>query len=68
MRTIGLKTAAVGRCIAKTGTLDNVTNLAGYCRAAGGHVLVFAVFIDGPGNWTMALEAINHLVGAVAAY
>ena len=31
---IGIKTAARGRCLAKTGTLDGVTNLAGYCRSA----------------------------------
>ena len=31
---IGVKTAAQGRCIAKTGTLTDVTNLAGYCRTA----------------------------------
>ncbi len=33
---IGVHTPAQGRCVAKTGTLDNVTNLAGYCRARNG--------------------------------
>ena len=38
MQGIGLKTAAQGRCIAKTGTLNYVTNLAGYCRTHAGHM------------------------------
>jgi serine-type D-Ala-D-Ala carboxypeptidase/endopeptidase (penicillin-binding protein 4) len=40
-------TAAVGRCQGKTGTLIGVSNLAGYCRAAGGDELAFAFFTDG---------------------
>jgi len=47
---IGRNTDAQGRCTAKTGTLDYVTNLAGYCSAPGGDRLAFAVFIDGPDN------------------
>ena len=38
----------LGHCIAKTGTLDDVTNLAGYCTARSGQQLAFAFFIDGP--------------------
>jgi D-alanyl-D-alanine carboxypeptidase/D-alanyl-D-alanine-endopeptidase (penicillin-binding protein 4) len=67
VQTIGLKTPAVGRCIAKTGTLNNVTNLAGYCNSRGGHSLAFALFVDGPPNWTaFALE--SRMVGAIAGY
>ncbi len=40
-------TAASGRCHAKTGTLNGVSNLAGYCRSASGDVLAFAFFDDG---------------------
>ncbi len=40
-------TAAAGRCQAKTGTLDLVSNLAGWCSAAGGHTIVFALEMDG---------------------
>lgn len=40
-------TAAAGRCQAKTGTLDFVSNLAGWCNAAGGHTIVFALEMDG---------------------
>ena len=60
-------TAAAGRCIAKTGTLNNVTNLAGYCHARGRQLLAFALFIDGPPNWT-ALTLIGRMVAAIATY
>jgi D-alanyl-D-alanine carboxypeptidase/D-alanyl-D-alanine-endopeptidase (penicillin-binding protein 4) len=40
-------TPAAGRCQAKTGTLNGVSNLAGYCQAANGHFLAFAFFNDG---------------------
>jgi D-alanyl-D-alanine carboxypeptidase/D-alanyl-D-alanine-endopeptidase (penicillin-binding protein 4) len=39
-------TAAAGRCQAKTGTLSNVSALAGYCRAASGHDIVFALLMN----------------------
>jgi D-alanyl-D-alanine carboxypeptidase/D-alanyl-D-alanine-endopeptidase (penicillin-binding protein 4) len=67
VQTLGVHSAAQGHCVAKTGTLNYVTNLAGYCHALGGHLLAFAVLIDGPGNWT-ALEAISRIVGDIAAY
>jgi D-alanyl-D-alanine carboxypeptidase/D-alanyl-D-alanine-endopeptidase (penicillin-binding protein 4) len=67
VKTIGVKTAAQGHCIAKTGTLDYVTNLAGYCRARGGHMLAFALMIDGPYNWeAIALE--SKMIAAIARY
>jgi len=40
-------TAAEGRCQAKTGTLEGVSNIAGYCNAIDGHLLEFAFFDDG---------------------
>jgi len=64
---IGLKTAAKGRCIAKTGTLDFVTNLAGYCRSRGGYALAFALMIDGPENYTAILLE-DRMIGAIAHY
>jgi D-alanyl-D-alanine carboxypeptidase/D-alanyl-D-alanine-endopeptidase (penicillin-binding protein 4) len=39
-------TPAQGRCQAKTGTLNGVSNLAGYCQTANGHILAFAFFND----------------------
>jgi D-alanyl-D-alanine carboxypeptidase/D-alanyl-D-alanine-endopeptidase (penicillin-binding protein 4) len=64
---IAAKTAAQGRCVAKTGTLNYVTNLAGYCTARDGHVLAFALMIDGPGNWT-AIELFDRMLPAIAKY
>jgi D-alanyl-D-alanine carboxypeptidase/D-alanyl-D-alanine-endopeptidase (penicillin-binding protein 4) len=39
-------TGAEGRCRGKTGTLEGASNLVGYCTAANGHVLAFAIFND----------------------
>ncbi len=65
VRRIGVKTAAQGNCIAKTGTLNNVTNLAGYCHAARGQLIAFAIFIDGPSN-EKALVMLGKAVAAIA--
>jgi D-alanyl-D-alanine carboxypeptidase/D-alanyl-D-alanine-endopeptidase (penicillin-binding protein 4) len=67
VRNIGNGTAAEGSCIAKTGTLNDVTNLAGYCTARGQRLVAFALFLDGPPNWT-ALPMISKMVAAIAAY
>ena len=67
VRGIGVHTPAQGRCVAKTGTLNWVTNLAGYCRARGHQLLAFTLMIDGPGNW-QAVAALSRAVGAIAAY
>jgi D-alanyl-D-alanine carboxypeptidase/D-alanyl-D-alanine-endopeptidase (penicillin-binding protein 4) len=40
-------TRAQGNCQGKTGTLTGVSNLVGYCQAADGHTLAFAIFTDG---------------------
>jgi D-alanyl-D-alanine carboxypeptidase/D-alanyl-D-alanine-endopeptidase (penicillin-binding protein 4) len=64
---IGLKTAAAGNCVAKTGTLNFVTNLAGYCHSRSGHMLGFTLMIDGPDNGTaVALE--SRMIAAIARY
>jgi serine-type D-Ala-D-Ala carboxypeptidase/endopeptidase (penicillin-binding protein 4) len=67
VRTIGTRTPAQGHCIAKTGTLNFVTNLAGYCSARDHHRLAFALMIDGPPNWT-AFGLLTKMVGAIARY
>jgi D-alanyl-D-alanine carboxypeptidase/D-alanyl-D-alanine-endopeptidase (penicillin-binding protein 4) len=64
---IGRKTAAAGRCVAKTGTLNYVTNLAGICRARDGHMLAFGIFIDGPAN-PAAVTIEDRLIGDIARY
>jgi len=67
VQTIALKTAAVGNCAAKTGTLSTATNLAGYCRARGGDMIAFAFFVQGPPN-SVAIPLISDMVAAVARY
>ena len=67
VQNIAAHTAAQGRCVAKTGTLNYVTNLAGYCTARNHHVLAFALMVDGPGNWT-AIQLFDQMVPAIAKY
>jgi D-alanyl-D-alanine carboxypeptidase/D-alanyl-D-alanine-endopeptidase (penicillin-binding protein 4) len=40
-------TYAQGRCRGKTGTLRDVSNVVGYCRARDGHTLAFALMMNG---------------------
>lgn len=64
---LGGHSPAQGNCIAKTGTLNGVTNLAGYCRRPGHHRLAFALMVDGPSNGP-ALGLESRMVGAIAKY
>ncbi len=64
---IAVGTAAAGNCVAKTGTLDYVTNMAGYCTARGHQPLAFAVFVDGPTN-SAAIALEGAMVAAIARY
>jgi len=43
-------TTAAGRCEAKTGTLNGVSNLAGWCESLSGHTLAFCFLMDGDGE------------------
>jgi serine-type D-Ala-D-Ala carboxypeptidase/endopeptidase (penicillin-binding protein 4) len=65
--SFGVKTPAQGHCIAKTGTLNFVTNLAGYCHTVTGRMVAFALFIDGPANW-QAYAILSKSVAAIARY
>ncbi len=60
-------TGASGHCQGKTGTLTGASNLVGYCQAADGHLLAFAIFNDG-----IATEAAHtfqdHMTITVADY
>jgi D-alanyl-D-alanine carboxypeptidase/D-alanyl-D-alanine-endopeptidase (penicillin-binding protein 4) len=60
-------TSAAGRCQGKTGTLSGVSNLAGYCQSAGGHLLAFAIFTDG--IETQAAHTFqDHMTITIAGY
>jgi D-alanyl-D-alanine carboxypeptidase/D-alanyl-D-alanine-endopeptidase (penicillin-binding protein 4) len=67
VRTIAANTPARRACVAKTGTLNGVTNLAGWCHSRGGKLLAFALFIDGPSNW-QALQSISAMVTSIARF
>jgi D-alanyl-D-alanine carboxypeptidase/D-alanyl-D-alanine-endopeptidase (penicillin-binding protein 4) len=60
-------TGASGRCQGKTGTLTGVSNLVGYCNAADGHTLAFAIFTDGIATET-AHTFQDHMAITVADY
>ena len=64
---IGKGTAGQGNCIGKTGTLNYVTNLAGYCDSRGGHTFAFGIFLDGPSN-EAAIQLLSRMVGPIARY
>jgi D-alanyl-D-alanine carboxypeptidase/D-alanyl-D-alanine-endopeptidase (penicillin-binding protein 4) len=66
-RRIAVGTPAQGNCIGKTGTLNFVTNLAGYCHAHGGHMLAYGLFLDGPGN-EQAIQMLGPMMAAIAKY
>jgi D-alanyl-D-alanine carboxypeptidase/D-alanyl-D-alanine-endopeptidase (penicillin-binding protein 4) len=67
VQSIGVDTPAQNHCVAKTGTLNMVTNLAGYCRARGGADLAFALMIDGPPN-SVAFTVLSRVVATIARY
>jgi serine-type D-Ala-D-Ala carboxypeptidase/endopeptidase (penicillin-binding protein 4) len=46
------RSAAKGRCRAKTGTLNGVSNLAGYCHSRSGARLAFAFLMNGVSVYT----------------
>lgn len=61
-------TDAVWRLRAKTGTLENVSALAGYVQAVGGEKFVFSVMAnDFPGRASTVVQHIDALGAAVAA-
>lgn len=59
------RTTAQDRCQAKTGTLSDVSALAGYCTAANGHLLAFA-FIENAVYTPTAKAAEDKLTIALA--
>jgi len=58
-------TSAAGRCQVKTGTLRGVSALAGYCRAAGGRDIGFAL-MSNRANTNAAKAREDRIAGAIA--
>jgi D-alanyl-D-alanine carboxypeptidase/D-alanyl-D-alanine-endopeptidase (penicillin-binding protein 4) len=59
-------TAAQGRCHAKTGTIDGVSALSGYCRAGAGQV-AFSILMNNV-SITAAENAQDAMAAAIARY
>ena len=60
-------TTAQGRCRAKTGTLRDVSALAGYCdTTAGGHV-AFAFLMNGTAPWWARIRQ-DRMTAVLARY
>jgi len=66
-RRIAAGTPSAGQCVGKTGTLNTVTNLAGYCHSRGRRTLAFALFIEGPTN-TVAIPLLSRMIEAIQTY
>jgi serine-type D-Ala-D-Ala carboxypeptidase/endopeptidase (penicillin-binding protein 4) len=64
----GRGTAAQGNCRGKTGTLSDVANLAGVCRARDGHTLVFAFMGNGLGDPDYFHQVEAGMAASLAAY
>ncbi|MEV4418571.1 D-alanyl-D-alanine carboxypeptidase [Patulibacter sp. NPDC049589] len=58
-------TAAVGRCAAKTGTINGVSGLAGYCTTKSGRDVAFAILQNG-GNVSSARAFQDRFVARLA--
>jgi D-alanyl-D-alanine carboxypeptidase/D-alanyl-D-alanine-endopeptidase (penicillin-binding protein 4) len=61
------RTAAAGRCRAKTGTLIGASALAGYCRTRSRDRVVFAVLMNRV-NVSVARRAQDRIAAALASY
>ena len=61
-------TYAAGRCIGKTGTLRDAASLAGYCHAADGHLIAFAVLANLLGNPDLGHVLEAKMAVALAKY
>jgi serine-type D-Ala-D-Ala carboxypeptidase/endopeptidase (penicillin-binding protein 4) len=61
------KTVARGRCHAKTGTLSNVSALAGYCDATGGHRIAFAFLMNAVNVYSAHVHQ-DRMTNALARY
>jgi D-alanyl-D-alanine carboxypeptidase/D-alanyl-D-alanine-endopeptidase (penicillin-binding protein 4) len=58
---------AAGDCRGKTGTLNRVSNLAGLCTTAEGHVIAFALLMNDVAIWR-AHAAQDRAAAAIASY
>ncbi len=60
-------TAAAGRCRAKTGTIDGVSSLSGYCNAGRGKV-AFSLLMNGVSSYDAARKIQDKMTIEIARY
>ena len=60
-------TAADGACRGKTGTLNGVSSLAGLCSTRDGHVVAFALLMNGVTVWRAHVQQ-DRIAAALAGY
>ncbi len=63
-----LHTRAADNCRGKTGTLTGIATMAGYCRAANGHELVFAFLLNDLHHTNKGHLREDHAAEALANY
>ena len=68
LQTEAVGTPAQGDCRGKTGTLIDVANLVGYCRARDGHTLAFAFLANGLGSPDYVHQVEANMTVALAKY
>ena len=56
------------RCHAKTGTLNGVSALSGYCKSLGGHTLAFSILMNGVSSLGRAHDLQDDMAQAIAGY
>ena len=66
-RRIAASTPARGHCVGKTGTLNGVTNLAGYCHSRGHRLVAFSLFLIGPTN-TTGIHLLGQMIKTIQRY
>jgi serine-type D-Ala-D-Ala carboxypeptidase/endopeptidase (penicillin-binding protein 4) len=59
-------TAAAARCAAKTGTLANVSALAGYCTSSGGDQIAFAIDMNNVADVLLARTLQDRIAASLA--
>jgi D-alanyl-D-alanine carboxypeptidase/D-alanyl-D-alanine-endopeptidase (penicillin-binding protein 4) len=55
-------------CRAKTGTLNGVSALSGYCSSRGGHTIVFSILMNGVSSNSRAHSLQDRMAQAIAGY
>jgi D-alanyl-D-alanine carboxypeptidase/D-alanyl-D-alanine-endopeptidase (penicillin-binding protein 4) len=61
-------TAAYARCRTKTGTINGVSNLSGYCFNKSGRIMAFSILMNGVGDLGLAHLEQDRIAALVAGY